>query len=55
MLIKEIKVFHSRNLLNDSGPWNLSVNPFQTKFFKQSNYFSSNIGYALKKTQSDCC
>ena len=22
MLLKEVKVFHSKNSLNDSGPWN---------------------------------
>ena len=26
MLMKEVKVFHSRNSLNDSGPWNLPGN-----------------------------
>ena len=31
VLIKEVKVFHSSNSLTDSGPWNLSVNSFQTK------------------------
>ena len=31
MLIKEVKVFHSRNSLNDSSPWDLLVNPLETK------------------------
>ena len=31
MLMKEVKVLHSRNSLNYLGPWNLSVNSFQTK------------------------
>ena len=31
MLIKEAKVFHSRNSLNDSGPWDLLINPLETK------------------------
>ena len=29
--MKEVKVLHSRNSLNYLGPWNLSVNSFQTK------------------------
>ena len=28
VLLKEAKVFHSRNSLNDGGPWNLPVNIF---------------------------
>ena len=40
------------NSLNDSGSWNLSVNPFQIKCLIQSNYFSSNIGYALKENST---
>ena len=31
MLTKEVKVFHTTDLLNDSVPWNLSVNSFQPK------------------------
>ena len=31
MLIKEVKVFHSRKSLNDSVPQNLLDNLFQTK------------------------
>ena len=31
MLLTDVKVFHSRNSLNDSCPWNLSLNLFQTK------------------------
>ena len=31
MLIEEVKMFHSRNPINDSSSWNLSVNSFQTK------------------------
>ena len=40
------------NSLNDSGSWNLSVNPFQIKCLIQSNYFSSDIGYALKENST---
>ena len=31
MLTKEVKVFHTTDLLNDSVPWKLSVNSFQPK------------------------
>ena len=31
MLIKKLQVFHSKNSLNDSGSWNLSVSSFQKK------------------------
>lgn len=31
MLTKEVKVFHTTDLLNDSVPWNLSVNSLQPK------------------------
>ena len=34
MLIKELKVFHLRNSLNDSGSCNLLVNLCQTKSLK---------------------
>ena len=31
-----------------------SQNPFQAKCLIKSKYFSSNIGYTLKKTTADC-
>ena len=43
MLIKHLKMFHSRNSLNDSGFGKLSVNLFETKcLILSDNTFQTN-------------